>query len=490
MKRLVKVAVLFLGAVAVLLIVCIMRAIAFGTDAQPSAVAAAPTVIPIDQAAIGRLSAAVRIPTITEFGKPPNITQFRKMHALLEVSFPRVHATMAREVIDSGTLVFTWRGTDTSLAPVLLMGHQDVVPVEPGTEMDWKHPPFSGDIADGWIWGRGTLDDKINVMGLMEAAEALIAGGFKPRRTVYFVFGHAEEGGPAVMRRVAELFEKRGIRPWFVLDEGGAVGENQVPGVPGRVGLIGVAEKGYLSLKLTAHGDGGHSSMPPRATAVSILGEAVAEVQETLLPARLDGATRAMLDAVGPSMSFGMRVVMANLWLTAPLVTRMMAGQRAGNAMVRTTTAATMVSGGVKDNVVPVTATAIVNFRLLPGDSVSWVVSRVKAMVDDGRVTVEPLPGMAVEATRVSPDTTDAFRLIAAAVRESFGTRVVAPYLVVGGTDSRNFERVSPNVYRFAPIVATSETLGLIHATNERVGVDNYLGAIAFYRRLIESAAR
>lgn len=181
---------------------------------------------------------------------------------------------------------------------------------------------------------------------------------------------------------------------------------------------------------------------------------------------------------------------MANLWLFGPVVTRLASGNKQANAMVRTTTAATMIDGGVKDNVVPQSATAIVNFRLLPGDSVAWVIARVKAIIDDERVAVEPTAGAGVEASRVSPDETEGYSLIAAAVRETFGTSVVTPYLLMGGTDARNFERISPNVYRFAPAIVTGTTLSLVHGTNERVGVDNYLAAIGFYRRLVEVAAR
>lgn len=475
-----------LSLVTLVALVCVERAIVQDASIAPTAsIQAQPAV---DPKAANRLAAAIRIPTVTEFGKPPNFVELRKMHALLQASFPRAHAKLVREVIDSGTLVYTWRGSDTTLAPVLLMGHMDVVPVEPGTEKDWTHPAFSGDIADGEVWGRGAMDDKVNVMGLMEATEALLADGFQPKRTVIFEFGHAEEGGPAAAAKTAALFEKRGIRPWFVLDEGGAITQGQVPGVSGPVGLIGVAEKGYLTIRLTAHGEGGHSSMPPMETAVSIIGDAVAEVQEARLPARLDGATRGMLAGLTPYMEFKQRLVMANLWLTKPLVTRMMSLNRTSSALVRTTTAATMVSGGVKDNVVPQTASAIVNFRLLPGDSVKWVLQRVKDAIDDERVTVEVVTG--VEATRVSPDDTEPYRLIVAAIRETLGARVVAPYLVVGGTDSRNFERVSPNVYRFAPIITADDALSRVHGTNERIDVDYYLAAVTFYRRLIENSAR
>jgi len=273
------------------------------------------------------------------------------------------------------------------------------VSIEPGTEKNWKHAPFSGDVADGDIWGRGTLDDKGAVFGLLEAVESLLKRGVQPRRTVMFSFGHTEEGAGAAAGDAARLLESRHVHPWFVMDEGGALGENLVPGVPGLVAVVGVAEKGYLSLRLTAHGEGGHSSMPHRESAVSILADAVGKVQRTLLPARLSGATLAMFNTLGPLMPFSRRVIMANLWLFEPMLTRMLSQLPSGNAMVRTTTAVTMMNAGIKDNVVPSAATAVVNFRLLPGDSVAWVTSRVKAIIGDERVSVEPLGGGGREAT-------------------------------------------------------------------------------------------
>lgn len=444
----------------------------------------------VDSSAVARLSEAVRIPTVTYFDSSARIPQFRRLHALFERSYPLVHRHMRREILDSGSLLFTWRGSDTSLAPVLLMGHQDVVPVEPGTEKDWTHAPFSGDIAEGFVWGRGTLDDKISVLGLLEGAEALLKRGVQPRRTVMFSFGHDEEGGGASAARTAMLLESRGIKPWFVMDEGGAIGDGLVPGVAARVALVGVAEKGYLTLRLTARAPGGHSSMPAPENAVTIITDAVGRLRRTPLPARLNDATRAMFNTVGPSMAYKDRLVMANLWLFEPVVLSQLAKMPTGNAMLRTTTAPTMLTAGIKDNVVPQSASAVVNFRLIPGDSVAWVVRRVKEIVADERVTVEIMNGMAFDATGVSPHDSDGFKLIAQTIRDVYPGTIVSPYLVMGGTDARHFYRVSPNVYRFAPIMVKDGTMALMHGTNERVSVESYLDGVRLYTRLIEAAAR
>jgi carboxypeptidase PM20D1 len=484
-----------LGLVSILALVAavlVLRTAQYSARGQePASVEQAGVVeIHVDSAAVGRLAAAVRIPTISYFDSSARIPQFQRLHGLLARSFPLGHARLKREVLDSGTLLYTWQGSDASLAPALFMGHQDVVPVEPGTESRWTHAPFSGEVADGFIWGRGTLDDKMSVLGLLEGAESLLRRGVQPRRTIIFAFGHAEEvGGPTVAHTV-ELLKSRGVRPWFVMDEGGAIGDGLVPGVSQRVALIGTAEKGYLSLRLTARAEGGHSSMPAPETSVSILADAVSRVQHTPMPLRMNGASLAMFNTVGAHMPYSARLVMANLWLFEPMLLRVMAKVPAGNAMVRTTTAATMMNGGIKDNVVPSAASAVVNFRLLPGDSASWVVARVKEIVNDDRVTVEPIANQVREASDVSPSDSEGYRLIAATVQEIWPGTKVSPYLVVGGTDSRYFYAITPNVYRFAPIVAQTNTMSLLHGTNERVGVDNYLDAVRFYTRLIENASR
>lgn len=493
MARIVRAAALTtLGAAATLGAALAGRTSAYsaGASAQPIRQQARDATPTVDTAAVSRLSAAIRIPTVTYFDSTPRLAEFRKLHAFLERSFPLVHSRMTREIVDSGTLIFTWRGSDTTLAPALFMGHQDVVPVEPGTETQWKRAPFSGDVADGFVWGRGALDDKLSVLGLLEGAEALLKRGVEPRRTALFVFGHTEEGGGPAADRTARLLESRGTRPWFVMDEGGALGDTLVPGVTGKVALVGIAEKGYLTLRLTAKAAGGHSSMPARENAVTIVSAAVNRLQATRQPARLNDATQAMFATVGPHMSYSRRLVMANLWLFEPLLLRELAKTPASDAVIRTTTAPTMLTAGIKDNVVPQTATAMVNFRLLPGDSVPHVMARVKEIIADARIDVQIHNGMAVEATRVSPHDTDAFRLIGDAIRDVYPDAIVAPYMVMGGTDARHFYRVTPNVYRFAPILVKEGTLALMHGTDERIQVDNYFDALRFYTRLIERAVQ
>ncbi len=444
----------------------------------------------LDSAAVARLAAAIRIPTVSYFDSSARLAEFQALHAHLATAFPRAHAQLRRELIDSAGLLFTWTGTDASLAPVFLMGHMDVVPVEPGTESAWTHPPFGGVVADGYVWGRGTLDDKSAVLAMLEAIEQLLAKGHAPRRTLMLSFGHTEEKGGPSMPRYMKVLHSRGVRPWFVVDEGGFVTEGVIAGVSRPVALIGIAEKGYLSVRLTALGAEGHSSMPPRATAVGVLATAHTRIGSDPMPARLDGGARAMLQTVGAHMPFARRMVMANLWLFKPVLLRVLSGERTTDAMIRTTTAPTMLQASTKDNVLPGTASAVVNLRLLPGDSVAWVLRRLRDVIHDERITVAAIEGLANEASPVSPVDSDGYRILRDAVGTSFPTAIVTPYLVMGATDARYLTALTPNVYRFAPFTVTSADIARVHGTNERIAVANYLDGISFERRLIESATR
>ena len=387
-------------------------------------------------------------------------------------------------------LLFTWSGSDSSLNPIVLMGHMDVVPVEAGTESQWKHAPFSGDIAEGFVWGRGALDDKSTVLAILEASEALIESGFRPRRTILLAFGADEEGGGARgAKEIAALLQTRGVRPVFVLDEGGAVVKGVAPDVARPLALIGIAEKGYVTVKLTAKSEGGHSSMPPRQTAAGILARAITRLEENPMPRGIRGATAELLDVMGREMSPMKRVVFANRWLFDPLILSQLASSPRTAATVRTTTAVTMLSGSPKDNVLASSATAHVNFRILPGDSAKGILAHIAKVVDDDRVTAEAQAPI-VEASPVSPSRGEAWDIIERSVRQAYPDAAVAPYLVVGATDSRYFRDLTPNVYRFAAMRLESSGLASVHGTNERAPVAAYEEGIRFLANLIQNSSR
>ncbi|MDB4907851.1 MAG: macromolecule metabolism [Gemmatimonadetes bacterium] len=476
-----------LGAVVVLVAVVVARTLR--VPASPSVTRASLPAILADSGAVERLAGAVRIPTVTTLDQPVDVARFDELHAFLAQQFPRAHAAMTREILDTASLLFTWKGTDASLSPVVLMAHQDVVPVEAGTEAQWTHPPFSGDLAEGFVWGRGTLDDKGNVMAILEAAEALAKRGFAPRRTLMLSFGHDEErGGSGALAVVAEL-ERRGVHPSLVVDEGGVIADDLLPGMSGRRALVGITEKGYMSVRLTARAEGGHSSMPPQHTAVGILARALDRLENDPMPSRIDGGTRAMFEQLAPDVAFGRRMIFANLWLFDPLLRRILAGTPSSNAMIRTTTAPTMLEASPKDNVLAQQAKAVVNFRLLPGDSVATVMRHIAKAVNDPRVVAEPLEGLAREPAPVSPSDSPEFHTLTTAIGDVFGVSAV-PYLVVGGTDARAYSRIARNVYRFSPFAFGKSDLARLHGTNERVPAKDYLEAIRFYQHLIELSTK
>ncbi len=415
---------------------------------------------------------------------------FRALHDYLEATYPLVHDRLSRETVADLSLLYTWEATGGSESkPILLMAHLDVVPVAPGTEADWLYPPFEGHIEDGYVWGRGAMDDKASVVGILEAVELLLAAGFEPNRTTYLAFGHDEEvGGDAGAAATAALLAERGVRLSYVLDEGLAISDGIFPGLDERLAMIGVAEKGYLSLRLSVAGRGGHSSMPPLETPVGILAAALDRLEKAQMTARIDGPVRELLETVAPEMPMTTRVALSNLWLSGPLVLRGLTGSAASRAMTRTTTAPTMLAASVKENVLPTSATAVVNFRIHPRDSVDAVIQHVGYVVGDDRVEVEPL-GTAREPSATSDTDSASYRAIAAAVRESFAGALVAPGLVVGGTDSRHYSALAENTYRFLPLVLQPEDPARLHGTNERHSVADLGPAVTFYARLLSRSA-
>jgi carboxypeptidase PM20D1 len=437
-----------------------------------------------------RLAGAVRIPSVSpEDGTLRDPAAFRAMHAYLANSFPRAHAVLRREVVGGDALLFTWAGADSSLAPVVLMGHIDVVPVEPGTDSAWTHPPFSGVVDGGFVWGRGAIDDKSTVLGVLEAAEALIERGFRPKRTVLLAFGADEEkGGEEGAKRIATLLKERRVKPLIVLDEGGTVISGAVPGVRAPVALIGIAEKGFLSVELSVRGAGGHSSMPPRHTAAGVLARAVTRLEENQLPGSIRGATAAMLDAVGREMSFGRRVLFANRWLFDPLIERRLAVAPGTNASVRTTTAVTMLEGSPKDNVLPSRARAVVNYRIISGESIAGVLDHVRRTVNDGRVELRPI-GVSTEPSPISPTDDSTWSSLVSTVRQAYPDAVVAPYPVVGATDARHFRDLTANVYRFSGLRMDAADISRIHGSNERVAIAAFEEGIRFLAQLIRNLA-
>jgi carboxypeptidase PM20D1 len=440
------------------------------------------------RAAAEHLAGAIRFVTVShENGANVEAAAFDGLHQYLQQTFPKMHAALTREVVGGYSLLYTWKGRKPEMQPILLLSHQDVVPVEPGTEKDWTHPAFSGFLDGTWVWGRGALDDKMGMMGILEAVEMLVGRGFQPDRTVYLAFGHDEEvGGRNGAAALAALLRQRGVRPAFILDEGGLIAEGSIPGVAKPVALVGTAEKGILSVELVARSEGGHSSMPSRHGAIGKLAAAIEKLEDHQMPSRLDGATRRSYQYLAPEMPFAPRLMLANLWLFGPLLERQSAADPAGNARIRTTTAPTIFQAGIKENVLPHEARAVVNFRLLTGDTIPKVLQHVRDTVGPG-IRVQATGNANIEASPESDVRAPEFGLIQRTLVQTFPQVIVAPNLLSGSTDSKHYRHLSPNVYRFVPMRLKLEDLKRLHGTDERLGIENYGEIVRFYAQLLRN---
>ncbi len=408
-------------------------------------------------------------------------SQFLGFRAFLETTYPNMHAGLTREVIAGYRLLYKWEGKNPQLEPVVLMAHQDVVPIEEATRSMWTVDPFAGTVKDGFIWGRGTTDDKINLIAICEAVEKLLEQNFQPERTVYLAFGHDEEIGGKGAIAIARLLKERNIAAAFVLDEGGIVTANQVQGLTQPVALLGTAEKGYLSLKLTVTVPGGHSSMPKKETAIDILAAALHRLRSQPFAPEISGPMEGFMQSTGPHMGFVQRMAFANPWLFKKLILNQFAKTHTGDAMIRTTMVPTIIEAGIKDNVVPTIATAVVNFRLLPGQPSAWVMEEVKKKINDTRVVVAPLNKNVSEPSPVTSVNGFGYRKIAAAIQRSYPQVIASPFLVIGATDSRHFTGISSNIIKFSPMI---DPIGF-HGIDERVSLESYKTALWFYEQLL-----
>lgn len=449
--------------------------------------------LPLDAAAIAqRLAGSLRFATISSLDQADlNADQFRQFHAYLRQHYPLTHAQLKVESVGGLSLLYTWPGQDPSAKPVLWLAHQDVVPVATGTEKDWQAQPFAGEVKDGFVWGRGAWDNKGNLIAQLEAVEHLLAQGFKPRQTLYLAFGADEEvGGLRGAVAIAKALQAQGVKLEYVLDEGLLVTEGVMPGLKPPAALIGIAEKGYLSVVLKVPATPGHSSMPPPkgTSAIAMMSAALRRLEDEQLPAHIRGVAREMFETIAPEMAGFNRYALSNLWLFGPVVQAQLEKGASTNAMLRTTTALTMVNAGNKDNVLPGEAQATVNFRLLPGDSIAKVMDHVKQQAGNDRFELYALPGSA-EPSPVSPTQAPAYQRLNRTVREVFPGTLVAPGLMVGATDSRHFQAISDHIYRFSPVRAKPEDLPRFHGTNERISTDNLLEMVRFYHQLLKNTS-
>ena len=448
------------------------------------------------EAVAERLGKAVQFQTISSGeGAPVDRSAFLGLHRLLEGMFPHLHSTLKREYINEYSLLYTWPGKNLELDPVLLASHLDVVPVDPTSLNEWAYPPFSGQVAEGFVWGRGTMDVKNGVIGIMEAVEYLVKADFEPERTVYLAFGHDEEiGGHNGTAQIAATLQQRGVTLACVLDEGGGVVEGVLPGINAPVAAVGVAEKGYLSLVLEAEGTGGHSSMPPAHSTIGVLSQAVARLEGSPFPASFDSFI-SFMRYIGSDLSFSMQMALANLWLLKGSVLQRLEASPVTNALIRTTQAVTMVAGGVKDNILPRVAKAVVNYRLYPGDTLRSVYEHTVDVMGDLPVKISAFNGETLEgpngweASPVSDPESPQFAFLAYLVRRVFPEAAVGPYLVAGATDARYYTPLCLSVFRFTPMGLDISDMERPHGVNERLSVQNCAKMVTFYVEFLREMA-
>lgn len=436
------------------------------------------------QTAIQNLSDAIKIKTISysDYNKM-DFKLFEEFMLFLDQSYPNIKRVCKKETINEYCPVYIWESKEKGNKPILLLGHYDVVPVEKSSEIEWEVDPFSGMIKDDYIWGRGTLDDKNQVIAVMEAVEHMIKSNYKTKRDIYMVFGFDEEiGGRRGAEKAAEAFKARGIEFECVIDEGGCIITDMMEGLTVPAALIGIAEKGSTNIKITVPGQGGHSSMPPDSTAIGTLAKIISNVEKNPMPPRLTMPVKEMLKTIGPYMT-GQKFVLKNIDKFFPIIHPSLAKNPTTNALIRTTIAFTMAGGGDAPNVLPQKAWATANLRILQGDSVDSTLEHIKKVNPKTNFEMEIV--LAEEPSGISTIDAEPYKVVSNIINEMYPEAIVVPYLMAGGTDSRKYFGLCKNIYRFSSVILTKKDYATIHSNNERISFQNLSNMIKFYIKFL-----
>ncbi|MEM9717120.1 MAG: M20/M25/M40 family metallo-hydrolase [Pseudomonadota bacterium] len=424
-----------------------------------------------------KLSQAIQFKTISHpLGAPDRPADYKQFLDWLDTAFPNFIAATSVDYVSGFTPIFKWAGSNPGLDAVLISGHYDVVPIE----SEWSRDPWAGEIADGFVWGRGALDMKGVAISFLEALDRLAADGFQPQRDIYVTLTQDEEiGGLGGAQAVVAYFQNNDIAIDWSLDEGSFILRNIVSAVDKDIASINIAEKGYVTVAISATSEGGHSSLPQRDTAVFSLAEALNDLHDAPIDGGLTGITKDFFDDLGRHMGPAERVLFANAWLFRPIIESVLSGTNTTDAMLRTTTAPTMLDGSIAENVLPQTATATVNFRLHPRDTEATVLQHLNDEIDVDGISYEVLTSS--PASPVSAHDNEAFDLLARASAAVFGDVAIVPGLMVAGSDSRYYSQYAQNSYRFAPFIFTDQDLPRIHGKDERVSIENLQKAVQYY---------
>lgn len=474
----------FIGLALLAIVILVLFKTFTASSVQPKGDAKTPIKVDAESAA-NKLSQAIQFPTISDaaFFQDSVFSQF---HAYLKNAYPVVFSRFQETSIGKHSILLKWQGSNETLKPVLFLGHQDVVPVEEASRDLWQEDPFAGTIKDGFVWGRGSIDDKSTVIGLLEAATALLKQGFSPERSIYFFFGEDEEiGGNNGASKAAAYFKEKEIQFEAIADEGTFLTKNIVPGITEKnVALIGISEKGYLSVELTCTLAGGHSSMPAKETAVSVIAKAVTELNDNPFPNKICGPIEGFIEYMGPEMPFVQKLAFSNSTLLKGLIFSAYEKTGSGSAMIHTTLTTTILQAGIKDNVIPGQAKATINMRILSGETIETSLAHLKNTIDDERVEIKIIEG-ATNPTSVSNYKSEAFAALGMAVKDVYPDVLISPFLMLGATDSKHFEGLSENIYKFMPVLFEQEDLARFHGVNERIAIDNFEKAIQIYGQTI-----
>lgn len=433
-----------------------------------------------------KLASLIQIPTVSWTDRSKrDPAEFSLFQNTLKELFPLVHEHLTREVIGEFGLIYHWKGKNPNKKPLLFLAHYDVVPADEKGDETWEEPPFSGKIKDGILWGRGTLDIKSQLAFQMETAEQLLAKNFKPQGDIYFAFGGDEEiSGTEGAGVIASIFRQRGLSFEFILDEGGVIAKDQLAFLKGRpAALVGLAEKGMATFKITAPGQSGHSSMPDRGgTAIGRLARAIVRLENRPFPSRLAPVMKNMLERFVPYVSPILGIIFANLWLTAPLIRFIFAKNRTTDSLIRTTQAVTVARAGEQENILPGEASCLVNHRILPGDSIEYIEKRHKQLLKDKDLVItDPGNWPANNPIETCDPEGSGFQLISKILEDTHPGVVPVPFLVNGSTDSKYYRDLTDQILRFTPLVLKPEDIASIHGINEKVSLDNLKNGLRFY---------
>jgi carboxypeptidase PM20D1 len=434
-------------------------------------------------AVISRLSTAIGFETYSVTGRS-DFSAYNNFINWLDISYPLVKRHLEKKIINNYSLLLHWKGKDSSVKPVLFVAHYDVVPA--GDPQNWKAAPFSGLVDSGFVWGRGTLDDKAELVSLIEAIESLLEENFIPDQSVYVAIGHDEEtGGMEGAAKIADYIGDQKILFDFTLDEGGAVMNNVFPGLDKQVAFIATAEKGYADFRIEAHTAGGHSSVPPAENAIQIISNAITRIRANPMEAKLQVPVTDMLKTLGPHLEGKSKFGIRHMGLFRKKVLKTLAANNNTNALIRTSLTPTMIQAGSANNVLPASAFANINARIVSGETVSSVFEYLEKIIADDKVRITISPS-SHEPSPVSSIHTTGYSLIKETIEQIFPGVITSPVLSPAMSDSRHYVLASANVYRFSPVTISAENKEEIHGVNERIGVEDYYKVISFYKTLLK----